>query len=86
MIKDIVAQELSKITGTDLVNHPPHYTKGAIECIEAIEECVKGKPATEAYLVGNILKYIWRYENKGGIEDVKKAQWYLNRLIEKMSK
>lgn len=66
---------------TDIVNKPPHYTHGSIECIDAITEAIKDKPANEAYLVGNIIKYLWRYEKKNGLEDIKKAQWYLNRLI-----
>lgn len=66
----------------DVVNHPEHYTSGSIECIDAIMEAIKDKPAQEAYLVGNIMKYLWRYEKKNGVEDVKKAQWYLNKLIQ----
>ncbi len=66
----------------DMVNHPDHYTQGDIECIDAI----KSSMTTEAfcgYLKGNILKYIWRYENKGNeIEDLEKAKWYLIKLIE----
>lgn len=64
----------------DVVNHPKHYNQSGIECIDAI------KAATgvgyEYYLQGNILKYIWRYQYKNGVEDLKKAQWYLNKLIE----
>lgn len=66
--------------------NPAHYRKGAIECIEAIETAVSGKDALEGYLVGNIIKYLWRYENKNGLEDVKKAQWYLNKLIDTIDK
>jgi hypothetical protein len=65
----------------DTVNRPEHYTSANIECIDAITEAIKDKPSNEAYLVGNIIKYLWRYEKKNGIEDIKKAQWYLNRLI-----
>ena len=68
----------------DFVNKPPHYTKGAIETIEAIESAL-GK-GFEFYLQGNILKYIWRYTHKNQIEDLKKAQWYLTKLIEFKSK
>ena len=60
---------------SDKVNHPSHYTYGKIECIEVTEHM--------GFLEGNIIKYIWRYKHKHGIEDLKKAQWYLNRLIEK---
>jgi len=64
----------------DMVNHPPHYNQGGIECIEAIEASLTVE-GFRAYLKGNILKYLWRYEQKNGIEDSKKAQWYLNLLI-----
>lgn len=66
----------------DLVNNPPHYTQGMIECIEAIESAVVNKSGIEAFLVGNVIKYLWRYEAKGGTQDIEKAQWYLNKLLE----
>jgi hypothetical protein len=65
----------------DNVNHPSHYTDGGIECIEAIEAQLTSEEY-RGYLKGNICKYIWREKNKGGTESLKKAQWYLNRLIE----
>ena len=64
----------------DMVNHPPHYNQYGIECIDAIKACT-GKHF-DSYLQGNILKYLWRYDYKNGIEDLKKAQWYLYKLIE----
>jgi len=64
----------------DLVNNPPHYNVGGIECIDAILSATNHNK--EGYLQGNILKYVWRYDYKGGLEDLKKAQWYLNKLIE----
>ena len=64
----------------DMVNSPPHYNQYGIECIDAIQACT-GK-GFAFYLQGNILKYLWRYDYKNGIEDLKKAQWYLNKLIE----
>ena len=71
---------------TDNVNHPKHYTQGAIECIDVIEEITKPLDKFEAYLTGTILKYLWRWKLKNGIEDLQKARFYLNRLIEKMEK
>jgi hypothetical protein len=65
----------------DTVNHPPHYTDGGIECIEAIES-QQTLEEFRGYLKGNIVKYIWREQHKGGTESLKKAQWYLNRLIQ----
>ena len=63
----------------DAVNHPAHYTQGGIECIDAIKAAVGS--GFEAYLVGNIIKYLWRYKYKGGAESLEKAEWYLKRLI-----
>ncbi len=63
----------------DMVNSPPHYNAGGVECIDAIEASMS-KEAFRGYLKGNMLKYIWRYENKGGKEDLDKANWYLTRL------
>jgi len=64
----------------DMVNHPVHHNKAGIETIDAIEASTN--EGFKYYLQGNILKYIWRYEYKNGVEDLKKAQWYLNKLIE----
>lgn len=66
----------------DVVNHPSHYTNGKVECIDAIESATVGKTGIEAVCVANVIKYLWRYEDKNGLEDIKKAQWYLNKLIE----
>ncbi|WOZ15084.1 domain-containing protein (DUF3310) [Salmonella phage STP-1] len=65
----------------DNVNSPSHYTQAGIECIDAITAAVSGKSGIEAVCVANVIKYLWRYELKNGVEDVKKAQWYLNRLV-----
>ena len=64
---------------TDKVNKPPHYNQGGVECIIAIESSMTPE-GFRAYLKGNVIKYLWRYEHKNGIEDLKKAQWYLARL------
>lgn len=66
---------------TDNVNHPSHYTQGGVECIDAITAATVNKSGAEAVCTANVIKYLWRYEAKNGLEDVKKAQWYLNRLI-----
>lgn len=65
----------------DNVNKPEHY-QGDIECIEAIEAAMSHEEFI-GYLRGNIFKYNWRYRNKNGIEDLRKAEWYLRKLIEK---
>lgn len=70
-----------KNDNNDNVNNPSHYTAGGIETLDYIKAKVSDYPS---YAVGNILKYVSRYEHKNGIEDLKKAQFYLNNLIEWM--
>ena len=69
----------------DKVNHPSHYTQGGIECLDAIEAAMK-PDQFRGYLKGNIIKYLWRYEWKNGLEDLKKAQFYMNRMVDSMVK
>jgi len=64
----------------DNVNHPSHYTQGAIECIDAIKEATKGLFGIEAVCTANIIKYVWRWKFKNGLEDLDKASWYLDKL------
>ena len=60
--------------------NPEHY-KGTIECIDAIEEVVRDLQGIEATDTGNIIKYMWRWKRKNGVEDLLKAKWYINHLI-----
>jgi hypothetical protein len=65
----------------DAVNHPPHYKVGGIETIDFIEA------KSLSYNLGNVVKYITRADHKGNtLEDLKKAQWYLNREVQTMEK
>lgn len=66
----------------DMVNSPSHYTQGSIECIDAIEEVVKHLDGMEAMCTGNAIKYLWRWKHKNGTEDLKKAVWYIQRMID----
>lgn len=66
------------------VEHPTHYNQGWIECIDAIKAAAVGKSGIESFCVGNAIKYLWRYEEKNGLEDVKKAAWYISRLISEL--
>lgn len=68
--------------GEDMVNHPTHYTQGKYETIDVIMDVTQHLNGREGYLVGNIIKYLSRYYFKNGAEDLKKAQWYLNKLLE----
>jgi hypothetical protein len=83
--------EMEKIRGknvipskvfTEAVDSPPHYNQSGIECIQAIEASMS-KEEFQGYCKGNAQKYLWRYKYKGKEkEDLQKAQWYLNRLVE----
>lgn len=64
----------------EAVDHPRHYTQGGIECIDAIRASMSPSGFAD-YCKGNIIKYLWRYRDKGGLEDLKKAAVYLNWLI-----
>jgi chlorite dismutase len=68
----------------DSVNHPPHYANSGIECIDAMKAMMSDE-AFEGFLRGNAFKYLWRYPMKNGVEDLKKAQWYLKKLIDTKS-
>lgn len=64
----------------DNVNSPSHYNQHGVECIEAIRASLGDE--FESYCKGNVLKYLWRYKYKNGLEDLKKAQVYLNWMVE----
>lgn len=68
----------------DNVNHPKHYCQGEIECIDCIKAATINKKGIEAVCVSNVLKYLFRYEAKNGIEDVRKARFYIDRLIQEL--
>lgn len=68
----------------DVVNRPNHYTQGGIECIDALKAATVSKHGIEAVCVANVIKYLWRYEEKNGLEDIKKARWYIERLIKEV--
>lgn len=69
---------------SDMICHPAHYNQGNIECIDAMATATVNKHGIEAVCVSNVIKYLWRYESKNGLEDVKKAQFYLNRLVDEL--
>lgn len=74
----------NKGPNSDMVNHPSHYNQGGIECIDALKAATVSKTGIEAVCTANAIKYLWRYEEKNGIEDVKKARWYIDRLIREL--
>ena len=71
---------IKKYVPIDEVQHPSHYTQGSIECIEAIRASMTAGGFCD-YCKGNIIKYIWRWRDKGGVEDLRKASVYLDWLI-----
>lgn len=77
------AKEERMDTDKEMVNHPSHYTSGKVECIDAIESATGDLIGIEAVCTANVIKYVWRWKLKNGVEDLEKASWYLNKLIEK---
>ncbi len=79
------AEQAGKVAwgNVDMVNSPPHYNQTGIECIHAISAATGD--GFKYYLQGNIMKYLWRFDYKEKpLEDLKKAQWYLDKLIEEV--
>lgn len=65
----------------DPINFPYHYNQGKFEAIDVITDWTNGLNSIEAFDVGNALKYLARWKHKNGVEDLKKARWYLDHLI-----
>ena len=78
--KDRVNQNDEVEPTNNAVQHPSHYTQGGIECIDAIRASMTADGFCD-YCKGNIIKYIWRWRDKGGVEDLRKASVYLDWLI-----
>lgn len=70
----------------DPVHQPSHYNQGKIECIEAIEAATTNLKGIEAFCTGNAIKYLWRWKQKNGAQDLEKAKWYIDRLISEQNK
>lgn len=80
-----VADGGSAACENDNVSHPKHYqSSNGVECIDAIEAATEDLTGLEAVCTANVLKYIWRWKRKNGLEDLKKARWYLDKLIQKL--
>jgi len=90
-IDDATPQEWDEVTRKlredktygDDVDSPFHYNKGNIECIDAIK-AASTKEEFEGYVRANVLKYVWRFRYKDNIKDLRKAKWYLDKLIESL--
>ena len=79
IMKEIERTSDRMVDKLDMVNSPPHYNESGLECIDAIAAALG--EGFEFYLQGNIMKYLWRYRYKNGTEDLKKARWYMDKLI-----
>lgn len=71
---------------TDNINHPKHYTQGGVECIDALAAATINLKGLDAVCTANAIKYLWRWKGKNGVEDLKKARWYIDRLIKHYEK
>ena len=74
----------SSAVAKDVINNPSHYNQGGLECIDYIEQQLTVEQF-EGYLAGNAIKYLHRYQYKNGVEDLRKHQWYVEKLIKAMS-
>ena len=81
--KEVTEEEVMGKKNQDNVNNPSHYNQSGIECIEAIKASLGD--GYQDYCKGNVMKYLWRYKHKNGLEDLKKAQWYLNSMVESVA-
>lgn len=79
--KAMIFENIALRDVTDMINSPPHYTQGKVECIDAMESAF-GREELATYCKIAAFKYIWREETKNGTEDVKKAIWYLQKYLE----
>jgi len=75
-----IRRELVK-EGVDVVNHPGHYETGKFECIEVMQEAL-GIDAVKDFCICNAFKYLYRHKRKNGLEDIKKAKWYIDKYLE----
>ena len=76
---------MSYETNDKMVSHPDHYKSGKYEVIDIIDEFCKDLTGTEAVCTANAIKYILRWKKKNGVQDLKKAVWYLTHLIEQFA-
>lgn len=72
---------------TDMVNHPPHYNGSEARC-DKCGDCIECIEVTRhmSFNLGNAVKYLWRWQTKGGLEDLKKARWYLEDAIKDLER
>ena len=77
-IEDVLKQNWED--AKDSIN-PNHYKQGDVECIDALEAATVNLKGIEAVCTANAIKYLWRWKEKNGAEDLRKAQWYITKLL-----
>lgn len=82
---NVATVDPARLTDWNVVNHPQHYTSGKIEVIDVIEDQLSPEEY-KGYIKGQIIKYVTRERHKNGVEDLRKAQFYLNRYIQYLEK
>lgn len=65
----------------DKIN-PSHYQRDGMECIDAIKAAVQNLSGAEAYCTGSAIKYLWRWKEKGGKDDLNKAKWFIQNMVD----
>ena len=78
--KNLDSLGMTMTSPSDPVN-PSHYKQGEIECIDALAAATADLKGIDAVCTANAIKYLWRWKQKGGIEDLRKARWYIDKLI-----
>lgn len=82
-----IVEDINYESNDKMVSHPPHYQSSTgLEVIDVIEAFTDGLNGIEATDTGNIIKYICRWKTKNGLQDLKKAMWYLTHLINHVEK
>ena len=79
-VKDEVKADIQEVKANDPIN-PNHYKQGKVECIDCIESATSNLTGFEGFCTGNAIKYLYRWKQKGGKQDLEKARWYLNRML-----
>ena len=73
--------ENEEVSNSNNVDHPNHYNHGGVECIEAIKAATSSLTGIESFCTGNAIKYLFRWKLKNGAEDIRKAKWYIDYLL-----
>ena len=84
-VADYINKIEERYENRDNIN-PNHYKQGSVECIDALESATMNLTGIDAVCTANAIKYLWRWKEKNGAEDLNKAKWYINRLLTNLNK